>query len=102
MNDVVQFSQNRSWDTVTIQQVVTSGHHQSFGQHHPVEQGGANGVPLRHKFLDVRSDLFPMRGGIVRAIYPDTQNSQRRVSRKHEGSVEASSDILMKTGGTVF
>src|SRR5258706_6353925 len=98
MNDVVQFSQNRSWDTVTIQQVVTSGHHQSFGQHHSVEQGGANGVPLRHKFLDVRSDLFPTRGSVVRAVHPDTQNTQGSQARENEGSIKTGSNFIVNTG----
>src|SRR5258706_5976826 len=50
----------------------------------------------------MRSDLFPTRGGSIRAVNPYTQNPQRRVSRKHVGSLKASSNLFVTTGGTVF
>src|SRR5258706_1597597 len=101
MYDVGQLTQYRRWYTVTIQKVVTSGHHERLGQNNSVKHGGANGAPLRHKLFDVRDDLFPTRGGAIWAINPYTQNSQRRISRKHVSPFEASSNILVKTVGPV-
>src|SRR5258706_9795486 len=101
MDYVVQLSQSRRRDTVTIQQVVTSGHHQGFGQDNSIKDGGTDGSPLGHKPLNVGSDLFPTGGSAVRAVNPYAQDTQRRPVRENIGSVEACSNSIMIAGRTV-
>src|SRR5258706_4631793 len=101
MDYVVQLSQSRRRDTVTIQQVVTSGHHQGFGQDDSIKDGGTDGSPLGHKLLYVGSDLFPTGGSAVRAVNPHAQDTQRRPVREDVGPVETRGNILMGTGGPV-
>src|SRR5258706_5564493 len=50
----------------------------------------------------MRSDLFPTRGGSIRAVNPYTQNPQRRVSRKHVGTLKTSINLIVTNVRTVF
>src|SRR5258706_9391728 len=101
MDHVVQLPQSRRRDTVTVQQVVTPGHHQGLGQDNPIKDGGTDGSPLGHKLLYVGGDLFPTGGSAIRAVNPYAQDTQRRPVREDKGSVEARSNSLMNAGGTV-
>src|SRR5258706_13648735 len=101
MDNVVQLSQSRRRDTVTVQQVVTSGHHQGFGQDNSIKDGGTDGGPLGHKLLYVGSDLFPTGGSAVWAVNPYAQDTQGRPVREDIGSIEARSNSFMVAGGTV-
>src|SRR5258706_8678424 len=102
MDNVVQLSQIRRRDTVTIHQIVTPGHHQGFGQDNSIKYRGTDAGPLGHKPLDVRGDLLPTRSSTIWAVNPYTQDTQRRVIGEDVGSVEAGCNIVMVTGGAVF
>src|SRR5258706_4894628 len=101
MDNVVQFPQSRRRDTVTIQQVVTPGHHQGLGQDNSIKNRGTDGSPLGQKLVYVGSDLFPTRSGTIRAVNPHSQDTQRRPVREDVGSVKTRSNLIMGTGRAV-